>query len=177
MEKKSTSDMNPQRPRYGVRVLKVILWTNYFNLYPSNDFELYRYSIDIAASGKERKPAKKAERIITLLVEEHFLPYKYNIATDFRLSLVSYDELDVKRKKNISLKCNLNLGDRNHALDPSKLGFVGHKKTLVVGIDVIHPSPGYFSSAPSVAGVVASVDEWLGQWPADIHIQPARQEW
>jgi eukaryotic translation initiation factor 2C len=45
-----------------------------------------------------------------------------------------------------------------------------------VGIDVTHPSPRSSSSAPSVAAVVASVDEWLGQWPAEIRIQPARQE-
>jgi hypothetical protein len=77
---------------------------------------------------------------------------------------------------NVGLKFNLKLGGRNHSLDPSKLGFVGQKKTMVVGIDVTHPSPGSSSRAPSVAGIVASVDEWLGQWPAEIRIQPARQE-
>jgi eukaryotic translation initiation factor 2C len=47
---------------------------------------------------------------------------------------------------------------------------------MVVGLDVTHPSPGSSSKAPSVAAIVASVDEWLGQWPADIRIQPAQQE-
>jgi hypothetical protein len=47
---------------------------------------------------------------------------------------------------------------------------------MVVGIDVTHPSPGSASKAPSVAGIVASVDQWLGQWPADLQIQRARQE-
>jgi len=77
---------------------------------------------------------------------------------------------------NVALKFNLKLGGRNHSLEPSKLGFLRHKKTMVVGIDVTHPAPGSSSNAPSVAGIVASVDEWLGQWPADIRIQPARQE-
>ncbi|RYC61800.1 hypothetical protein CHU98_g4419 [Xylaria longipes] len=77
---------------------------------------------------------------------------------------------------NVALKFNLKLGGRNHALDPSKQGFIAQKKTIVVGIDVTHPAPGSSSKAPSVAGVVASIDEWLGQWPADIRIQPARQE-
>ncbi|KAH7110616.1 ribonuclease H-like domain-containing protein [Dendryphion nanum] len=77
---------------------------------------------------------------------------------------------------NVGLKFNLKLGGRNHSLDPAKLGFIGRGKTMVVGIDVTHPSPGSSSKAPSVAGIVASVDEWLGQWPADIRIQPARQE-
>ena len=77
---------------------------------------------------------------------------------------------------NVGLKFNLKLGGRNHSLDPAKLGIIGQKKTMVVGIDVTHPSPGSSSNAPSVAGIVASIDEWLGQWPADIRIQPARQE-
>lgn len=77
---------------------------------------------------------------------------------------------------NVGLKFNLKLGGRNHSLDPAKLGFIGHKKTMVVGIDVTHPSPGSSSRAPSVAGIVASVDEWLGQWPADLRVQPAHQE-
>ena len=47
---------------------------------------------------------------------------------------------------------------------------------MIVGIDVTHPSPGSSSNAPSVAGIVASIDEWLGQWPGDLRIQPARQE-
>ena len=77
---------------------------------------------------------------------------------------------------NVGLKFNLKLGGMNHSLDPSKLEFLRHKQTMVVGIDVTHPAPGSSSNAPSVAGIVASVDEWLGQWPADIQIQPARQE-
>lgn len=77
---------------------------------------------------------------------------------------------------NVGLKFNLKLGGRNHSLDPLKLGIIRHKKTMVVGIDVTHPSPGSSSNAPSIAGIVASVDEWLGQWPADLRIQPPRQE-
>ncbi|KAI1182530.1 RNA interference and gene silencing protein [Nemania serpens] len=77
---------------------------------------------------------------------------------------------------NVGLKFNLKLGGRNHVLDPSKLGLIAQKKTMVVGIDVTHPAPGSSSKAPSVAGVVASIDERLGQWPAEIRIQPAREE-
>ncbi len=47
---------------------------------------------------------------------------------------------------------------------------------MVVGIDVTHPSPGSASTAPSVAGIVASVDSRLAQWPADLKIQTAREE-
>ncbi|KAE8153717.1 ribonuclease H-like domain-containing protein [Aspergillus avenaceus] len=77
---------------------------------------------------------------------------------------------------NVALKVNLKLGGRNQLVDPSKLGVVGERKTMVVGIDVTHPSPGSSSEAPSVAGVVASIDHTLAQWPADLRVQPARQE-
>jgi eukaryotic translation initiation factor 2C len=77
---------------------------------------------------------------------------------------------------NVALKFNLKLGGRNQVLDTSKLGIIPEGKTMVVGIDVTHPSPGSASTAPSVAGIVASVDQWLAQWPADLQIQAARQE-
>lgn len=47
---------------------------------------------------------------------------------------------------------------------------------MVVGIDVTHPSPGSGNSAPSVAAMVASSDSLLAQWPAEIRVNPARQE-
>ena len=76
---------------------------------------------------------------------------------------------------NVGLKFNLKLGGVNHSLEAAKLG-IAKSKTMIVGIDVTHPSPGSQSNAPSVAGVVASVDQWLAQWPADLRVQKARQE-
>ncbi|PGH34881.1 hypothetical protein GX50_02232 [[Emmonsia] crescens] len=72
---------------------------------------------------------------------------------------------------NVALKFNLKLGGVNHKLQPSKLGIVSEGKTMVVGIDVTHPSPGSAPTAPSIAGMVASVDKVLGQWPASIRLQ------
>ncbi|KAH7014059.1 ribonuclease H-like domain-containing protein, partial [Macrophomina phaseolina] len=77
---------------------------------------------------------------------------------------------------NVALKINLKLGGRNQFLDSSKLGILSEGKTMVVGIDVTHPSPGSSSNAPSVAAIVASIDKWLGQWPAELQVQNARQE-
>lgn len=78
---------------------------------------------------------------------------------------------------NVALKFNLKLGGINQLIDNSRLGIINEDKTMVVGIDVTHPSPGSSSNAPSVAGMVASVDRWLGQWPAVLRIQAsARQE-
>jgi len=77
---------------------------------------------------------------------------------------------------NVALKFNLKLGGINQLIDSTRLGIINEDKTMVVGIDVTHPSPGSASNAPSVAGMVASVDRWLGQWPADLRIQKSRKE-
>jgi hypothetical protein len=78
--------------------------------------------------------------------------------------------------RNISLKFNLKAGGINQILDPMKLGIISERKTRVVGLDVTHPSPGSKDTAPSVAGIVANVDKFLGQWPADFRIQESRKE-
>ncbi|KAK2810484.1 hypothetical protein FQN50_002973 [Emmonsiellopsis sp. PD_5] len=83
---------------------------------------------------------------------------------------------DEKYSSNVALKFNLKLGGINQTIDRSKLGVIAEGKTMVVGIDVTHPSPGSSANAPSVAAIVASIDENLAQWPADIRIQTARQE-
>lgn len=77
---------------------------------------------------------------------------------------------------NVGLKINLKLGGANQALHNKDLGIIAEGKTMLVGIDVTHPSPGSASTAPSVAGIVASVDATLAQWPAEVRVQGARQE-
>lgn len=77
---------------------------------------------------------------------------------------------------NVGLKINLKMGGINQTLRTGDLGFFADGKTMLVGLDVTHPSPGSAISAPSVVGIVASIDAQLAQWPADIRIQPARQE-
>lgn len=78
---------------------------------------------------------------------------------------------------NVALKFNLKLGGNNQSVDPTRLSFINEDKTMLVGIDVTHPSPGSRSNAPSVAGMVASTDRHLGQWPGILSVQAvARQE-
>lgn len=77
---------------------------------------------------------------------------------------------------NVALKFNLKLGGNNQMVDPSRLSFISEDKTMIVGIDVTHPSPGSSDRAPSVAGMVSSIDKHLGQWPGILSIQKARQE-
>jgi eukaryotic translation initiation factor 2C len=77
---------------------------------------------------------------------------------------------------NVALKFNLKAGGTNHTLRSEELGIISEGKTMVVGIDVTHPSPGSANSAPSVAGMVASMDKDLAQWPAVLTVQEGRKE-
>ena len=77
---------------------------------------------------------------------------------------------------NISLKFNLKAGGINQTVDPARLGVISQGKTMVVGLDVTHPSPGSKEGAPSVAAIVASVDRVLGQWPGAVSVQEGRKE-
>ena len=83
---------------------------------------------------------------------------------------------DLQYFANVALKFNLKMGGVNQSLPPGKLGVIGKGKTMVVGIDVTHPSPGSADNAPSIASMVASVDRELGQWPAILSIQESRKE-
>ncbi|KAL7933965.1 Piwi domain-containing protein [Trichoderma chlorosporum] len=78
--------------------------------------------------------------------------------------------------RNLAMKFNLKLGGNNHLVDSTHLGFITENKTMIVGIDVTHPSPQSSKLAPSVAGMVASIDHKLGQWPAILSIQPQNRQ-
>ena len=70
---------------------------------------------------------------------------------------------------NVALKFNLKLGGINHTLRDIDLGIVSQGKTMVVGIDVVHPSPG--SGRASIAAMAGSIDKNLAQWPVDLRVQ------
>ena len=72
---------------------------------------------------------------------------------------------------NLALKFNLKLGGINHALPKDRLGFLQKGTTMVVGMDVVHPSPGQIKESPSIAAVVASIDKHLAQWPSSLQTQ------
>lgn len=68
------------------------------------------------------------------------------------------------------------MGGINQSIDENKLGIVKEGMTMLVGIDVTHPSPSSLQGAPSIAGMVASIDSKLAQWPASITAQKGRTE-
>ncbi|KAI1291220.1 ribonuclease H-like domain-containing protein [Xylaria venustula] len=127
---------------------------------------------------------KRPKLVLVIIPEGQTSVYNHiKYTCDVKEGILSICVLDSRFSKansqhlaNIGLKFNLKLGGTNHSIEPEKLGFIAQTKTMVVGIDVTHPSPGFSSAAPSVAGIVASIDASLGQWPADIRVQPARQE-
>ncbi|KAI1205258.1 Piwi-domain-containing protein [Annulohypoxylon truncatum] len=70
---------------------------------------------------------------------------------------------------NLALKFNLKFRNNNQSVDNQSLkDVIDLNKTMVVGIDVTH-SP--IEHAPSIAGMVASIDAQLGQWPAVLRRQ------
>lgn len=77
---------------------------------------------------------------------------------------------------NIAHKFNLKLGGINQSLARDRLGPLSDGKAMLVGMDVTHPSPGSVEGAPSIAGVVASIDGHYGQWPASMRAQKSKQE-
>ncbi|KAL8996746.1 MAG: hypothetical protein Q9169_003817 [Polycauliona sp. 2 TL-2023] len=73
---------------------------------------------------------------------------------------------------NIAHKFNLKLGGINQTIPSNRLGMLGDGKTMLVGMDVTHPSPGSLPNSPSIVGVVANTDSRFGQWPGSIRTQP-----
>lgn len=77
---------------------------------------------------------------------------------------------------NVALKLNIKLGGVNHLLDPESMKWLKQKRTMVVGVDVTHPSPGSLAGTPSIAAVVGSVDERFVQFPVSLRCQKSKQE-
>ncbi|KAJ3576121.1 hypothetical protein NPX13_g3804 [Xylaria arbuscula] len=75
--------------------------------------------------------------------------------------------------RNVALKVNLKLGGNNQRVADQDLGILGGSQsdTMVVGIDVTHPSPGSAETARSRSAMVASIDSQLGQWPGVVRMQ------
>ncbi|KAF5019913.1 hypothetical protein F66182_8075 [Fusarium sp. NRRL 66182] len=79
---------------------------------------------------------------------------------------------------NVALKWNLKAGGVNHKLS-NEFGILREGKTMVVGYDVTHPTnmPANKSdAAPSLVGLVATIDRDMGQWPSISWEQSSKQE-
>lgn len=77
---------------------------------------------------------------------------------------------------NNAMKINLKMGGCNQLLDTAGAKFIAQGKTMVVGLDVTHPPSSDLCEHVSIAGIVASVDGRMGQWPGEVRPQAAREE-
>jgi eukaryotic translation initiation factor 2C len=84
---------------------------------------------------------------------------------------------------NVALKINMKMGGVNHRLvdppgSPPTLAWLRDPRepTMLVGMDVTHPSPGSVKGTPSVAAVVATIDDNFAQFPASLRIQKTKKE-
>lgn len=84
---------------------------------------------------------------------------------------------------NVALKINMKMGGVNHKLvdppgSPPTLSWLRDpsQPTMLVGMDVTHPSPGSIRGTPSIAAVVATIDDNFAQFPAGLRIQETRKE-
>ncbi|KAF2706269.1 Piwi-domain-containing protein [Pleomassaria siparia CBS 279.74] len=88
---------------------------------------------------------------------------------------LSKEKGQIQYFSNVALKFNKKLGGVNHSIKLDSMAPLD-ASTIVFGIDVTHPSPGSSEKAPSIAGVVASIDEHFGQYPASIRTQEGKKE-
>ncbi|OCH92760.1 Piwi-domain-containing protein, partial [Obba rivulosa] len=77
---------------------------------------------------------------------------------------------------NVALKVNMKMGGVNHTLDQRNMGWLKQAPTMLVGMDVTHPGPGTVKGTPSIAAIVASIDQNFGQFPASMRIQESKKE-
>lgn len=137
----------------------------------------------------ERVLTSASERLgllyIILPVKHTALYNKIKHICDVRLGIVNICSVGNKLVEsdgrpqyfgNVALKFNLKGGGDNQLVDPSRLHFVRHGDTMIVGIDVTHPDPNSSNRAPSIAAMVANTNSNLGQWPATTSVQARRRQ-
>ncbi|CAG8131652.1 unnamed protein product [Penicillium olsonii] len=131
------------------------------------------------------KKTSKFELLIVILPDTEAATFDWiKLIGDIRVGILTHCMILEKFKKqqgqdqyisNNAMKINLKMGGSNQALEPNNLKFISQGKTMVVGLDVTHPAAGE-SWMPSIAGIVASVDGQMGQWPGEVRPQASRSE-
>ncbi|KAI9842921.1 MAG: hypothetical protein M1837_006753 [Sclerophora amabilis] len=80
---------------------------------------------------------------------------------------------------NVAMKANLKLGGTNHSLEASKFSKLltgGKVDTIIFGADVAHPTAQSTQGTPSIAAVVASIDDKFGRFPGSMRLQKGKVE-
>lgn len=82
---------------------------------------------------------------------------------------------DLMLAGNLALKFSIKSGGQPWALSANDLPLI-KKKTMVIGLDVTHPSPGSKDGAPSIAAIAWAKDSALSAYYADGMTQASRRE-
>lgn len=137
-------------------------------------------------SGKLRNSFKEKPKFLFILLPSDS-PVLYDcikLVCDVQLGISNICSIAAKFTKekgqiqyfaNVAMKFNQKLGGINHTINLDELKPLD-ATTIVVGIDVTHPSPGSSEESPSIAGIVASVDSNFAQYPASMRTQKGKQE-
>eukprot|EP00897_Mesotaenium_endlicherianum_P008276 jgi/Mesen1/7477/ME000039S06692 len=118
----------------------------------------------------------------------HYAPIKrlFDTGVGFPTQVISTADVSQERRlgdqfyNNVALKINMKMGGNhrpdfvNWTLGAGDLPKVHDLPTVVFGIDVTHPGPG--SHAPSVAAVVASMDQTASRYSCRVRSQPTREQ-
>ncbi|KAK4158401.1 ribonuclease H-like domain-containing protein [Chaetomidium leptoderma] len=139
---------------------------------PGNSEEDLRNAFKIMATQKPRPP----QLVLVVLPDKDATRYnaiKMIGDVEFGISTVCVRQEMLTKAQgqfgyfaNVGLKVNLKFGGVNHTVK-DETGLVA--KSMFVGYDVTHPTnlpSGAGENAPSLVGLVASVDSNLAQWPA-----------
>ena len=128
----------------------------------------------------KRNPRQKPSFVLVLLSDKFLYPGIKQLA-DVQLGIHTVHMLLGKARNttikqdqyfsNVALKVNAKLGGVNHQLDPGSMRWLTAQKTMVMGVDVTHPSPNSVPGTPSIAAVVASVDDNFVEYPASLALQ------
>ena len=114
---------------------------------------------DVRIKEKIKSLMNKVQLVFVILSQKdqfiyNRIKYYTDVAAGLKCVCATAERFGANRQDtfaNIAHKMNLKLGGINHALN-DKLDTLIGDKTMIVGIDVTHPSPGSIENSPSIAG-------------------------
>lgn len=138
----------------------------------------------IAAAFAQAKAENVSMLLVVLPKADHWLYARIKYHGDITYGIHTINAVGSKLEKpvgrpqylgNLALKFNVKAGGVSHRIEGIITAPLDNN-TMVVGIDVTHPSPGSTDGANSIACVVASTDHQLFHWPGSVRLQGSKKE-
>lgn len=169
--------------KYGVRI-GAKAPTSYITI--PRPIEQYRANVDLEVEKEFRKAANSGTDILLVVLKEadKWLYSRIKFYGDVKYGVQTINAVGSKLQKpkgqamylgNLALKLNIKGGGVCHTQN-DMYPLDGSNTCMIVGIDVTHPSPGSAENSPSIAGVVANVNDEAGQWPGSLRCQKGKAE-